>query len=94
MRVWIAANAAKLDRTTVRLATGIDFRHADVDLETFHPQTIALLLAVIRLLQSASLPELASRLADPSSPLRDDSAQALAIEDILVRKKSPACFRN
>ena len=69
-----------------RLAPGIDFRHADVDLETFHPQTIALLLAVIRLFQSTSLPELVSRLADPSSPLRDDSAQALAIEDILVER--------
>ena len=65
---------------------GIDFKHADVDLETFHPQTIAFILAVIGLLQSADLREFLTSLLDPSSPFADENAQAQVLEDILFAR--------
>ena len=65
---------------------GIDFKHADVDVETFHPQTIAFILAVIGLFQSADFRELVSSLIDPSSPIADENAQAQVMEDILFAR--------
>ncbi len=62
---------------------GIDFRHADVDVESFHPQTIAFIVAVIGLFQSADLRQLLTKLVDPSSPITNESAQAQIMEDIL-----------
>ncbi len=52
-------------------SAGIYFRHADVDIETFHPQTIAFILAVMAIFQSNDLRELVGFLADPSSPIAD-----------------------
>ena len=65
---------------------GIDFKHADVDMETFHPQTIAFILAVIGLFQSADFREFVSTLADPSSPIADENTQAQVMEDILFAR--------
>jgi hypothetical protein len=65
---------------------GLDFRHADVDLDTFHPQTIAFILAVISLFQSADLREFVTNLTDSSSPIADEDAQAQVMEDILVAR--------
>ena len=65
---------------------GIEFKHADVDVETFHPQTIAFILAVIGLLQSADFREFVSNLSDPSSPIADENAQAQVMEDILFAR--------
>jgi hypothetical protein len=63
---------------------GIDFKHADVDVETFHPQTIGFIIAVIGLFQSADLRELLAGVLDPLSPISNEDAQAQVIEDILV----------
>ena len=65
---------------------GIVFKHADVDVETFHPQTIAFILAVIGLLQSADFRAFVSGLMDPSSPIADESAQAQVMEDIVFAR--------
>ena len=65
---------------------GLDFRHADVDLETFHPQTIAFILAVISLFQSADLREFVRSLTDSSSPIANEDAQAQVMEDILFAR--------
>ena len=65
---------------------GIDFKHADVDMETFHPQTIAFILAVIGLFQSTDFREFVSSLLDPSSPFADENAQAQVLEDILFAR--------
>jgi hypothetical protein len=64
----------------------VDFRHADVDVESFHPQTIAFILAVMGLFQSADLHQFASTLADPSSPITNESAQAQVMDDILFAR--------
>jgi hypothetical protein len=63
---------------------GITFKHADVDVETFHPQTIGFILAVIGLFQSTDLRELLAGVLDPSSPIANEDAQTQVIEDILV----------
>jgi hypothetical protein len=65
---------------------GIHFKHADVDVETFHPQTIAFILAVMALFQSNDLRELLGFLADPSSPIADENAQEQVMEDILFAR--------
>lgn len=65
---------------------GLDFRHADVDLETFHPQTIAFILAVISLFQSADLREFVRSLTDSSSPIANEDAQSQVMEDVLFAR--------
>jgi hypothetical protein len=65
---------------------GIYFRHADVDIESFHPKTIAFILAVMAIFQSNDLRELIGFLADPSSPIADAGAQEQVVEDILVAR--------
>jgi hypothetical protein len=65
---------------------GLDFRHADVDVETFHPQTIAFILAVIGLFQSADVREFVKILTDPLSPIASEDAQAQVMEDILFAR--------
>jgi len=67
-------------------SAGIDFRHADVDVETFHPQTIAFILAVVGLFQNNDFRELLGSLVDPSSPIVDENAQAQVMEDILIAR--------
>lgn len=63
--------------------TVMDFRHADVDIETFHPTTIAFLVTVVGILQSDDLRGVVRTLADPHSPLSDENAQQLVMRDIL-----------
>jgi len=64
-------------------STGFDFRHADVDIESFHPTTIAFLVAVVGVIQSDDLRSVVRSLADPSSPLSDEKAQVIVMQDIL-----------
>ena len=55
-------------------------------METFHPQTIAFILAVIGLFQSADFREFVSTLADPSSPIANENTQAQVMEDVLFAR--------
>ena len=64
----------------------IDFRHADVDVESFHPQTIAFILAVVGLFQSPDLRQFVATLVDPSSPITNEGAQAQVMNDILFAR--------
>jgi hypothetical protein len=64
----------------------IDFRHADVDVESFHPQTIAFILAVAALFQSADLHQFVTILIDPSSPITNESAQTQVMNDIFFAR--------
>lgn len=64
----------------------IDFRHADVDAESFHPQTIAFILAVVGLFQSPDLRQFVATLVDPSSPITNEAAQAQVMNDILFAR--------
>jgi hypothetical protein len=61
----------------------IDFRHADVDVESFHPSTIAFLVTIVGLLQSEDPKQILHALIDPASPLRDGEAQSQVMNDIL-----------
>jgi hypothetical protein len=65
---------------------GIYYKHADVDVESFHPQTIAFILAVIAIFQSNDLREIVELLADPSSPIADEEAQEQVMDDILFSR--------
>jgi hypothetical protein len=65
---------------------GIYYKHADVDVESFHPQTVAFILAVIAIFQSNDLREIVERLADPSSPIADEEAQEQVMDDILFSR--------
>jgi hypothetical protein len=64
---------------------GIYFKHADVDIETFHPQTIAFIVAVMAIFQSNDLRELVGFLVDrPRHCGRNRTEQVF--EDILVAR--------
>jgi hypothetical protein len=65
---------------------GIYYKHADVDVESFHPQTIAFILAVISIFQSNDFREFIGLLADPSSPIGNDNAQEQVMDDILFSR--------
>jgi hypothetical protein len=65
---------------------GIYYKHADVDVESFHPQTIAFILAVIAIFQSNDLREFIELLADPSSPIANENAQEQVMDDILFSR--------
>jgi hypothetical protein len=71
---------------TVAKEAGIHYKHADVDVESFHPQTIAFILAVIAIFQSNDLRELIELVADPSSPISDEEAQEQVMDDILFSR--------
>lgn len=64
-------------------AAEIRFKHADVDVESFHPKTIAFIVAVTALFQARDFGDAFTALADPNSPLADLEVQTLAMEDIL-----------
>ena len=66
--------------------SGIYYKHADVDVESFHPQTIAFILAVIAIFQSNDLRELIERLVDPSSPIANEGAQEQVMDDVLFSR--------
>jgi len=62
---------------------GIDFKSADVDVETFHPTTIAFILTVMSIFQAEDLRKIFQTLAEPNSPLSDENAQRVVMQDIL-----------
>jgi hypothetical protein len=66
--------------------SGIYYKHADVDVESFHPQTIAFILAVIAIFQSNNLREVIELLVDPSSPIANEDAQEQVMDDILFSR--------
>lgn len=68
---------------TAEEPVGIDFHHADVDVEIFHPSTIAFLVSVMGLLQADSPSQILQALTDPTSPLRDTQGQSQVMNDIL-----------
>ena len=55
-------------------------------MESFHPQTIAFILAVIAIFQSSDLREVVELLVDPSSPIADEEAQEQVMDDILFSR--------
>jgi len=63
--------------------TGIEFKHADVDVETFHPKTIAFIVTVMSIFQSENLRDVIKTLSDPESPLADTATQTQVMQDIL-----------
>jgi len=74
---------ASPEEVEVAMESAIDFRPADVDVETFHPSTIAFLISVTGLLQSDHPSQILEALADPTTPLRDVKAQSQVMHDIL-----------
>ncbi len=67
-------------------AEAIHFRHADVDVETFDPKTIAFIVTVMSLFQSESFHHVFEQLTAPGSPLSDTSSQTQVMEDILYAR--------
>ena len=63
--------------------SAMDFKHADVDVETFHPRTIAFIVTVMSIFQSENLREVIKTLSDPESPLSDATTQTQVMQDIL-----------
>jgi hypothetical protein len=61
----------------------LDFVHADVDVGTFHPKTIAFVVAVMSLFQAEDWPAFLKKFTETSGPLNDESAQTQVIQDIL-----------
>lgn len=78
---------AEAEEPAVRApAEAIHFRHADVDVETFDPKTIAFIVTVMSLFQSDSFHQAFAQLTDPGSPLSDSAAQTQVMEDILYAR--------
>jgi len=61
----------------------LDFVHADVDVGTFHPKTIAFVVTVMSLFQAEDWPAFLKKFTDSSGPLNDESVQTQVIQDIL-----------
>ncbi len=61
----------------------MDFVHADVDVSTFHPKTIAFLLMVMSTFQAEDWPSFLKKFSESSGPLNDEAAQKQVIQDIL-----------
>ena len=66
-----------------REAGAMDFVHADVDVDTFHPKTIAFVVTVMGLFQSDNWASFLKKFQESSGPLNDESAQEQVIQDIL-----------
>lgn len=64
-------------------AGAMDFVHADVDVNTFHPKTIAFVVAVMSLFQAEDWPAFVKKFSETSDELNDESSQAQVIQDIL-----------
>jgi hypothetical protein len=64
-------------------AGAMDFVHADVDVNTFHPKTIAFVVAVMSLFQAEDWPSFMKKLSETSDELNDESSQEQVIQDIL-----------
>jgi hypothetical protein len=61
----------------------MDFVHADVDVDTFHPKTIAFVVTVMGLFQSENWASFLKKFRESSGPLNDEGAQEQVIQDIL-----------
>jgi len=72
-----------LGRETGTAVNTTDFRYADVDIETFHPETVAFILAAFRLVEAEDWWHAIRMMRDPASPLTDEKATAAAMDDIL-----------
>lgn len=64
-------------------AGSMDFVHADVDVSTFHPKTIAFIVTVMSLFQAEDWPSFLKKFSESSGPLNDESSQTQVIQDIL-----------
>lgn len=61
----------------------MDFVHADVDVATFHPKTIAFVVTVMGLFQAEDWPSFMKKFSESSGPLNDEASQTQVIQDIL-----------
>ncbi len=68
------------------VAGGLDFVHADVDVGTFHPKTIAFIVAVMALFDAEDFPTLIDNLSKYSGPLNDETSQEQVMQDILYAR--------
>lgn len=66
----------------------MDFVHADVDVNTFHPKTIAFIVTVMSLFQSEDLSSALKKFTETSSPLNDQNSQEQVIQDILYSRNT------
>lgn len=67
-----------------RPASGsVEYRDADVDVSTFHPETIQFIQRLGALLANPTAASLALALCDPDSPLGKPAAQKTVLDDIL-----------
>lgn len=64
-------------------AGAMDFVHADVDVNTFHPQTIAFIVTVMGIFEAEDFPTLVKNFSESSPALNDESSQQLVIQDVL-----------
>lgn len=67
---------------------GIWFKHADVDVATFHPRTIAFILAVMSLMQAESWQQAVQMMTQPGSPINDKEAQRYVTKDVLEARNA------
>lgn len=65
---------------------GLVFKHADVDVETFNPKTIAFIIAAMGLFQAENVQELLTAISDPKSPLNDQAVEKQVMQDILFSR--------
>jgi len=83
-----ADTPSSLSRTTSPSANPLLFRHADVDISTFQPDTLALLRAVGRLLSAETLAEALAILRSPElSDLNQSRATAMMNDILSLRNK-------
>lgn len=61
----------------------LDFKHSDVDVETFQPKTVAFISAIMSLMNAEDWSEAWTMLSNPESPLNDESSSKVVMQDIL-----------
>jgi hypothetical protein len=66
----------------------IEYRHADVDISTFQPLTIAFINIVGGVLENPTLENTLRVLSDPNSPLRQEGANEIVHKDILENRNA------
>lgn len=62
---------------------GLWFKHADVDVATFHPKTIAFIVTMMSLMQAENWQQAIQIMTKPNSPINDEEAQNRVKEDVL-----------
>ncbi len=66
------------------LAEGaLEFRHSDIDVESFQPRTLAFINAIMSLMNAEDFNQAWKMLSNPGSPLNDESASKIVMQDIL-----------